>query len=117
MQLQNVLYLLMWAGLFFIMMRFGCGAHITGHGHRHSGPAPDGHDGSGTLRWVQPDQAVDPVCGMTVQPAGAKSAVHDGQVYYFCSQECREKFEAGPVAYIKPTAAVAKSQEKHHACC
>ena len=30
MQLENVLYFLAFAGLFFLMMRFGCGAHITG---------------------------------------------------------------------------------------
>jgi hypothetical protein len=26
---------LFWAGMFFVMMRFGCGAHIMGHGHHH----------------------------------------------------------------------------------
>jgi len=37
MQLQDVLFFLFWAGLFFVMMRFGCGAHIMGHGrHRRS---------------------------------------------------------------------------------
>jgi hypothetical protein len=35
MQLQDVLFFLFWAGLFFVMMRFGCGAHIMGHGHHH----------------------------------------------------------------------------------
>ena len=31
MQLQNVLYFLVWAGLFFVMMRFGRGANVMGH--------------------------------------------------------------------------------------
>ena len=100
MQLGNVLYFVILAGLFFVMMRYGCGAHVMGHGHHHGGT--DSHDNK--LGWTPPDRAVDPVCGMTVQTTGAKSAVHDGHVYYFCSQDCRAKFEATPVAYSKVAA-------------
>jgi len=57
------------------------------------------------VRLVPPDRAVDPICGMTVQTAGAKSAVHNGRVYYFCSQDCRQKFESNPASYVKPAAA------------
>jgi len=103
-QLGNILYFLVLAGLFVFMMRFGCGAHIMGHGHHHGG-APANDRGDGNSRWMAPDRAVDPVCGMTVQPATAKSAVHDGHVYYFCSQDCRQKFEAAPASYVKPVAA------------
>jgi YHS domain-containing protein len=102
-QLGNILYFLLWAGVFFFMMRFGCGSHIMGHGHHHGGKKAD--DGDGNLRRLAPKQAVDPVCGMTVQTADAKSAVHDGQVYYFCSQDCRQKFEAAPASYMKKVAA------------
>ena len=34
-----VLYLLLFAGFFAVMMRFGCGAHVMGHGqngHQHA---------------------------------------------------------------------------------
>ncbi len=41
MHLQDVLYYGFWAGLFFLMMRFGCGAHIMGH-HRHHDMVPAG---------------------------------------------------------------------------
>lgn len=41
MQWQNVLYYLIWAGVFFAIMRFGCGAHIMGHGHHHRRPHSD----------------------------------------------------------------------------
>ncbi len=36
--MEGLVTLLIFAGLFFIMMRYGCGAHIThGHGgHKHS---------------------------------------------------------------------------------
>jgi hypothetical protein len=40
MHIQDVLYYGFWAGLFFLMMRFGCGRHIMGHGHRHRDVAP-----------------------------------------------------------------------------
>jgi xanthine dehydrogenase accessory factor len=45
-------------------------------------------------------QAVDPVCDMTV-PATAASLplVQDGVTYYFCSTNCRRKFEQDPAAY------------------
>ncbi len=104
-QLGNILYFLLLAGLFFFMMRFGCGAHIMGHGHSHGANSSNQRGDNGDLRWIAPDQAVDLVCGMTVQTAGAKTTVHNGHVYYFCSQECRQKFETSPNSYIKPVAA------------
>ena len=100
--LENILYFAIWAGLIFAVMRVGCGAHIMGHGH-HGGTNPKEYD-ERKLGWAPPDRAVDPVCGMTVQTARAKSTVHDGHVYYFCSQDCRAKFEATPVTYVKVAA-------------
>ena len=97
----TILYLLMSAGFFFLMMRFGCGAHVMGHGHAH-------HDGQGG-RTPQDDRAlvqapsktqIDPVCGMTVDTATAKSSAYNGQIYYFCSSEHRNAFEAAPVRYV-----------------
>jgi len=39
------------------------------------------------------EQAVDPVCGMTVAVATARhTAEHKGRPYYFCCGGCREKF-------------------------
>lgn len=37
MSLQAALYFLMWAGAFALMMRYGCGAHVMGHRHKHEG--------------------------------------------------------------------------------
>ncbi len=39
--MPTYLYFLLWGAFFFVMMRFGCGAHIMGHGHRHSASKPD----------------------------------------------------------------------------
>lgn len=45
------------------------------------------------------EEAVDPICGMTVAVATAKeTAERDGVTYYFCSGHCRKKFEAARVA-------------------
>ena len=46
------------------------------------------------------EEAVDPVCGMTVAVAGARhSADAGGRTYYFCCAGCREKFLASPERY------------------
>ncbi len=47
--------------------------------------------------------AVDPVCGMTVDPATAKHrADHDGTTRFFCCAGCRTKFEANPARFLQP---------------
>ena len=49
----------------------------------------------------QMNMAVDPVCGMAVDPnAGKPSYRHAGHVYYFCSDGCRSKFAADPSRYL-----------------
>lgn len=108
------IYFLVWAVLIVLMMRFGCGAHVMGHGghrHRHDqGDAP----GGGDIGVPPPAKALDPVCGMTVDTAKAKSSAYDRRIYYFCSQSCREKFEAAPPTYIKGAAAPQMPKEAHH---
>jgi len=43
---------------------------------------------------------VDPVCGMTVDPANAAGSSRVGhQTFYFCSASCKQKFNADPAAY------------------
>lgn len=46
--------------------------------------------------------AIDPVCGMTVQPEkAAGSFEYDGRTYYFCSTHCLNKFKANPESFLK----------------
>ncbi len=46
-------------------------------------------------------EAIDPVCGMTVEIATARYvAAHAGQTYYFCSAGCRRSFEKEPEKYL-----------------
>jgi uncharacterized membrane protein YraQ (UPF0718 family)/YHS domain-containing protein len=44
--------------------------------------------------------ATDPVCGMTVDRAKAKTLRHEGRTLYFCSDDCRSAFEADPERYL-----------------
>ena len=44
----------------------------------------------------------DPVCGMTVDlEAGKPRLEHEGHVYHFCHDGCRDRFAADPDAYIE----------------
>ncbi len=44
---------------------------------------------------------LDPVCGMTVDPARAKSHVeHANKTYSFCSEGCAKKFSSEPTKYL-----------------
>jgi len=46
--------------------------------------------------------AIDPVCGMTVDPSSsAGSHAHEGTTYYFCAPGCRVAFEKNPEKYIE----------------
>ena len=49
---------------------------------------------------------LDPICGMTVDPAtAAGSFAHGGKGYYFCSVHCLEKFRRDPEAWLEKSAA------------
>jgi P-type Cu+ transporter len=48
---------------------------------------------------------VDPVCGMTIDPAGAVGHVeHKGQTYFFCAESCLEQFHDDPERFLDPGA-------------
>jgi Cu+-exporting ATPase len=53
------------------------------------------------------DMAIDPVCGMSVEERTAPAkADYQGKSYYFCSAECKEKFQQHPERYVgQPTGA------------
>jgi Cu+-exporting ATPase len=69
-------------------------------------------------------QAIDPICGMTVDPQrAAGTSERDGTTYYFCSKGCKEKFDAGAQVQSAPTLigitrrdkGEAHAQHHHHA--
>ena len=47
--------------------------------------------------------AIDPICGMTVDENSALKAERDGQMHFFCSEHCRQKFVATePIPKAEP---------------
>jgi Cu+-exporting ATPase len=50
----------------------------------------------------EPVHAIDPVCGMKVDPANPRggSFEHQGKTYYFCSPGCRTKFAEDPDGWL-----------------
>src|SRR5262245_8342436 len=47
---------------------------------------------------------IDPVCGMTVDPATAAGKFdYEGEAYYFCCPNCLRKFSATPQSYLNET--------------
>ena len=87
--MQGFFSLLMFAGFFYLMMRFGCGAHMI---HGHGGHAGQGH---GTPE----GSTKDPVCGMDVPPGAGYSEMHQGRQYRFCSRKCLDQFDSEPQRY------------------
>ena len=54
----------------------------------------------GRMERQQP--AIDPVCGMSVDPEHAEyRSFQKGDTYYFCSAGCKETFDRDPAKYIK----------------
>ena len=49
------------------------------------------------------NSAIDPVCGMTVNPKMTDIvATVEGQAYYFCAEGCRKAFIENPKKYLEP---------------
>ena len=45
--------------------------------------------------------AIDPVCGMTVDPETARrTSEYQGTTFYFCSPGCKKAFDANPTSYL-----------------
>jgi len=69
--------------------RTGEKAHSCCGGHAHQQHAAD-------------QKAIDPVCGMSVDPATSKHRhEYDGETFHFCSDGCRTKFAADPAKYLE----------------
>lgn len=83
--MDGLLSFLIFAVAFFLMMRFGCGAHMV-HGHGAERREKGKH--------------FDPVCGKDVPPHEGYGKMHEGRLYRFCSRSCLDKFEARPDQFI-----------------
>src|ERR1051326_4306585 len=58
---------------------------------------------SRTLQVIQPG-VVDPVCGMTVDPANAAGSFeYQGKTYSFCNTHCLHRFQKDPESFLQKT--------------
>ncbi len=108
----SLIWIVIIGGVIYLVMRGGgggcCGGHDHG-GHDHGGNgghdqnAPMGHNSGMDHQAGHHGQIADgkdPVCGMSVKDNSITSE-YQGHSYSFCSDHCREKFDANPADFIK----------------
>lgn len=88
--MEDWISFLFFAGFFYIMMRYGCGAHMI-HGHGKDKNHEDNLE----------HEYTDPVCGMKVNSDVGYGKMHEGVLYRFCSRKCLDTFESKPDEYRK----------------
>ena len=68
------------------------------HDHKHDDHGGDHAEGA---------RAIDPVCGMTVEPQAARAkglhSSYQGRDYYFCGKGCLLEFNDDPDRYLDPS--------------
>jgi Cu+-exporting ATPase len=81
---------------------------IASHGGHSPPPSGDAEHRDGSAEISGTEKAIDPVCGMKVDPHKTPHRhVHQHRTYYFCSAGCRTKFAAVPAKYLSKQTAVA----------
>jgi YHS domain-containing protein len=87
--MDGLLTFLIFAGIFYLMMRFGCGAHMVhGHGAGHDAESADA------------GKHTDPVCGKEIPPTENYGKMQSGHLFRFCSRQCLDAFDADPERYV-----------------
>lgn len=85
----TVLWILIYAGLFYFMMRYGCcGMSYRSHTRRATGNGDSSHSGHGAHSGGGASTDNDPVCGMSVNPDDGYRLKYHEREYRFCSRNC-----------------------------
>lgn len=63
------------------------------------------------------NNARDPVCGRSVAKDGAPTYQFVGETYYFCSERCRDRFQALPARYLEISIKLPDSSSNAGGCC
>ncbi|GBG14783.1 protein-export membrane protein SecF [Novimethylophilus kurashikiensis] len=108
---QNWGFLLLIAGVFFLMHRGGMGCGHFGGSHQHGKNQEEGAESQ------NPTPNVDPVNGQKVDMQTAAATVYQGKTYYFSSRENRDRFEANPQQYIPQPEHHHEQGHHHGGCC
>ncbi|MDY7091606.1 MAG: metal ion permease [Acidobacteriota bacterium] len=88
--MELIATLLVFAFVFYVLTRWGCGARMV-HGLAAVGIGA----ATGSFRL----EDTDPVCGMRVEAKSAVLLEHGSRVIRFCSEDCRKRFLSHPDAY------------------
>jgi len=80
--MEGFISFILFAAFFYVMMRYGCGAHMI-HGHH------DSHDHGD----ADAAKFIDPVCGKEVESDQGYGVMHKGELYRFCSRKCLDVFD------------------------
>lgn len=63
------------------------------------------------------NNARDPVCGRSVPKDGAPTSQFVGETYHFCSERCRDRFQAVPARYLEISIKLPDSSSNAGGCC
>jgi len=100
--MEGLLSFILFAGFFYFMMRFGCGAHMAHGHHSHKKKTSD-------------EAIFDPVCGVKITEDEGYGKLQDGILYRFCSKKCLDEFDRYPKKYtIAIDKTKAFNKEKDH---
>lgn len=90
---------------YVVNVLWACGGECDGS--EQSSHGSDGHvvQAKAEVKGEKAEAVKDPVCGMEVKDIKkAQSEKHDGKVYYFCSEHCKNIFKKDPASYgVKET--------------
>lgn len=84
MGIRIILWLIVGSLFYWMMSKIGSGSR------RNSGSAGKGSYPIGQM-------VEDPVCGMFIDPKTSIKSRFKGKSFYFCSSECKEKFDKQPM--------------------
>jgi YHS domain-containing protein len=103
---DNWFYILIFVGMVYMMFRGGgcCGGDHGIHNNSHNGDEHMAHKSyrENNTKYVENPETIntdivkDPVCGMNISKTDSISRYINGRTYYFCGDNCVNKFERNP---------------------
>jgi YHS domain-containing protein len=107
--MESIISILLFVGFLYLMMKFGCGAHVhsagCSHGSHHrekSGDRTTENTVGGSTATRLETLTRDPVCGMEFEVGRAVDSVEYGpKAFYLCSKDCLAKFKERPEFFVE----------------
>lgn len=93
-----MLFKLLFRFLFFVALLLVIRALLRSLFSNTSSKKPSHREPPPTEHSLSKHMEKDPVCGMYISAQDAHTTSRGGVMFYFCSEECRKKFQAMPTA-------------------